>query len=318
MDDEQRYGRFDPLNAPIIAATGAGKIVYHNKAAGSVSRYIRKGCSLLSFLERGTVGGQRPTLDRLHFPDGASPAVLLIRDGRCEGARVLIVTAPMLEGSFCYARSGREEQSDFPQDGPPLPEAKDLTPLGRALLRAYAKLPVGFYLKDERASSVGSACIFLNRLFERVFAARKPAAHAKCTADCADFLLENFVKLSSCLAYLSVMTAVNAGKNGLEVCFHCENERPHILFSYETDRAPAEKLTDLFPDRRVELTILEALLTLLGYGVRIDRDERAKKTVVELSGETPFPAHLFKAPDEETRRIEELLAAELLLELVEE
>ena len=106
MGKTLRCRHFDRLNAPVVEALRSGLIVYHNKAAGSVSRYIRRGCSLLSFFACGKneaencAAARRPALTRLCFPDGTALSVLLIPFEGRKDTRVLIVMAPMLEGAF--------------------------------------------------------------------------------------------------------------------------------------------------------------------------------------------------------------------------
>ena len=326
MGDFLRYDHFDRLDAAVAVITREGEVLYRNAAALRLAKAFRTGGRLLSYFERGEsavsacLKKRKTTLERIVFPGGRAHSVLLVPDRSPEGERVILLLTPLLEGELGFARASGSyvdgQGSAFEpavKGTAELPAGKALTPFGAVLLNAYAQLPRSlccFDGEDERFT-VGGGCLFLNRLFSRLFAARRIVAAAKCTADCADMPLSRMRELSACLAYLSVLLAVNAGS--LEVVFSCEKERAHVLFTAPSKgRLPEGRLplADLFPGRREEFSILEALFELLSYDLDVRVIDGA--ICVELACRTRFPAQYFKAPTDAERTLEALRVEELL------
>ena len=309
MGDFLRYNHFDRLSAPVAAVDPSGRVIYRNKAALKLTRAFRSGRNVLPFFpDEGALFGcmknRNTALCSMRFPEGDEHAVLLIPDHSPEGARALLVLAPLLEGALdCRPEVPAFSASAFVKGTAELPGKRALSALDRALLNAYARLPASICDPDTASASftVASLCLLLNRLFDQTAPSRsrRDNVQIKCTRDCCDFPVVRFKELSACLVYLSLIFSAVSEDGGLSLVFSCEKERLHILFDFRAD-VFRPTLSEIFPQRRIELSILDALLDSLRFDIRIGafRDH----TQVELSSRDRFPAHLFKTPDEEQRR----------------
>ena len=321
MGDFLRYDHFNKLDAAVVVISQQGEVIYRNQAALCITRRFRLGGRLFSCFACGAAGMEtcfrrrKISIEKLNV-NGEMRSVLLIPDRSPEGKQMILVMTPCLEGEFCYAASGAERMPEpFVEGTAALPTVEDLTPMGELLIRAYAQLPQGLcgLLDDAQGFTVGGACLFLNRLFERRFAARKPSASAKCAEDALLLPFPRFRELSSCLACLSVILAVNAKGRMLTVTFLSENDRHKICFSYDTPSNDAKTLSELIPARKVEFSIIEALLDLLSFDVETFCADGQQHVV--LYGRDRIPPQGLRSPSSENFDLEIMLVEELLSEL---
>ena len=318
MADFLRYDHFDVLDSPVAVLSTDGKVQYRNRAAIGYSRAFRTGSRLAYAFPQSDetlkdcIRQRKPVIAQARLKDGASFTSLLIPDYSPEGACVLLVLAPMLEGRFCYGPSLAAFSAEPLVEGvAALPGGKTLSKLGEVLVRSYSAL---FLPHNEETRTMGTLCLFLNRLFERCFSCRSQDAFAKCTADCMDMPLNDFEGIASALSCLAVLLAVNAANERLEVFLSCRRERACIGMSLQApERMRADSLSLLLPGRKVELSILAAYFDRLGYDISLSRS--GGRLEIELFGRKRFPASFFKAPTPEEEKENALAVEELLARL---
>ncbi len=317
MSDFMRYDHFNTLDAPIAVLSAEGRITYRNNAALTLSRKFSMNKNFLPCFEGGKnqvlrcITQKEPLVEKILL-DGQEHTILLIPDFSPEGTAVLLVAAPLLEGSLCYEPSAAAFSAQPIVDGiADLPNGKVLSKLGLLLVRSFASLLLPPFEEDDSSFTMGQACLFLNRLYERSFSYREPTALAKCTSDCVDMPLAHFSELLSVMSCLSVLFAVNSKDQKLSVILSCENERPVFTFSFLGKITPdSEEFSSLLPGRTVELKILKAVLEYLHWDICLFNPN--SKIRVILSGRERIPARYFKNPTQK----EQLLAIQKIEKLL--
>lgn len=320
MGDFLRYDHFNKLDSPIVVIDSQGDVIYRNQSALNLSRKFRMGAHLRGCFDEASVlmlsgNSRRISLARLQLSEEEIHNILLLPDRSPEGRRLILVMAPHLEGDFCYlpCSSSFEDKSTVDRTAT-LPKPSELAVLGDVLINAYGQLPL-FLAGGEvtpQNCTARSICLFLNRLFARIFAYRAPSAVAKCTRDCADMPMPHFRPLLASLTCLSVLLAVNAERRALSVTIFCEDERPCIRFSFACKEQKIEHFSDLFPGRTAELNIIEAMLQCLSYSMNISF-YKGDLLLILRSGKR-YPSSCFKEPSEEEALLEAALVEEALSE----
>ena len=321
MADFLRYDHFEALDAPIVVLSPDGRVLYRNRAAIGFSPDFRLGGRCAASFGQGDetlkncIRKRKPTIAPVRLKNGGIFTSLLIPDYSPEGAAVLMVLAPLLEGRFCYAPSRAAFSSPFVEDVATLPDGRILSQLGEVLVRSYSAL---FAPPEEQdIHTMGALCRFLNRLFEHCFSFRSPFALAKCTGDCLNIPLRNFEGLASALSCLSILLAVNAADEKLDVYLCCRNDRACFDLSLRAaDCMCPSSLPELLPGRKVELSILNAYFDHIGYDVILTA--RGGTLDLQFFGRDRFPYFFFKAPDADAERREILAVEELLSKLLEQ
>lgn len=308
MSDCFRYDHFNSFDAPVAVLSREGRIIYRNRAALSLSRKFALNGNFLNCFSNGEnralvcIERGKPLIAEINLGGGNKHTALLLPDRSPEGTAAMLVLAPLLEGDLCYEPSAAAFSSQPLMPGTAaIPNGKVLSDLGLVLINSYASALSSVVPLSREHFTMGHACMFLNRLYGKIFGYRSYDAQAKCTAECVDMPVENFARLFPVLSCLSVILTVNAEDLCLNVILSCQSERPVISFYFSPGRAYAlgdiKELSELLPGRKIELSVLSAVLDRLGWEIFASVQE--KKVCVEIRGCMRFPAHFFKSPDEQ-------------------
>ncbi len=298
------------LDAPIAVLSRDCRVIYRNQAALALSRKFALNNNFIKCFEDGNnqalrcIERGRPVIAKIDLGYGGTHTALLVPDKSPEGTAAILALAPLLEGELCYEPSvATFSPQPFMPGTATLPGGKTLSQLGMVLINSYAALLSSEISVGRENFTLGYACAFLNRLYDRIFSYRPYEASAKCTTECVNMPIGRLSELFPLLACLSVIFTVNAQDRKLEVILHCQNERPVFSFffiprnSVKSAEGEVIELFEMFPGRKVELAILSAVSDRLGWDMTVNIFEKTAN--VELKGRERIPAYFFRSIDKE-------------------